>query len=431
MSLSARKAAVDALEKLRRGAGMSEHVFDSVIAGNEISDADTALASRIYYGVIQNMLYIDAVLTHFSSVSIKKVQPKVMDILRCAVFQILFLDRVPDSAAVNEAVNQCKKSFPKAGGYVNAVLRKISKEKDDLPEFGNTPTEKLSIKYSHPVWFTEYVINLLGLDGAEKLLSADNTTPPVFLQKNTLSEKSLDLPAHEYLENCYTVQSFSEIANKAEFKSGAYYVQDPAAKMSVIASDVKPGDTVIDVCAAPGGKSITAAMLMQNIGTIKSFDINDKKITKISDNAARLGIDIISAEAHDGKDNITELNDTADVVLCDVPCSGFGVIRKKPEIRYKSFEEVKNLPQTQLAILENASRYVKRGGVILYSTCTILTEENEDVVNSFIEKNREFTAEDFTIPAGKSENGMMRLYPHIHNTDGFFICKLRRSGTQV
>lgn len=426
MSLSARKAAVDALEKFRRGSGMSERVFDAVISGKEISDADAALASRIFYGVLQNMLYIDTVIGHYSTFPLKKIQPKVMDILRCAVFQILFLDRVPDSAAVNEAVTQCKKNFQNAAGFVNALLRKISKEKEELPEFGFNEADKLSIQYSHPIWFTLYVIRLLGYDGAEKLLASDNMTPPVYLQKNQLSLQSLSLTPHDTLQNCFVVRNFSEIAKTDEFKNGAYYVQDPAAKMAVMASDVKPGDTVIDVCAAPGGKSITAAMLMQNKGKILSFDINDKKTAKIYDNAKRLGISIICAEAHDGKENIEVLNDSADVVLCDVPCSGFGVIRKKPEIRYKSFEEVAGLPKTQLAILRNASRYVKRGGVLLYSTCTILTEENEDVVKAFLAEHEEFVPEDYILPVGKSVNGMIRLYPHIHDTDGFFICKLRR-----
>ncbi len=426
MPLSARKAAVDALEKLRRTDEMSESALDSAISGKDISAADSALAARIFYGVLQNRLYLDAVIAYFSDIPLRKLQPKVTDIMRCAVFQILFLDRVPDSAAVNEAVKQCKKSFPKASGFVNAVLRKISANKTSLPEFGKTPAEKLSIRYSHPLWLAEYAIKLLGCDGAERLFAADNTTPPVYFQKNTLCNLSLALKAHAYLENCFVSDSFSAVADTAEFKSGAYYVQDPAAKMSVLASGVKPGDTVIDVCAAPGGKSIAAAMQMQNRGTIKAFDINEKKIEKINKNAQRLGIGIIHAEAHDGKINIPALNDSTDAVLCDVPCSGFGVIRKKPEIRYKTFEEVSKLPDIQLAILNNAARYVKPGGVLLYSTCTILTEENEDVIKAFLHNNSTFQPENFELPVGSSQNGMMRLYPHIHNTDGFFICKLRR-----
>ncbi|MBQ9858523.1 MAG: methyltransferase domain-containing protein, partial [Oscillospiraceae bacterium] len=209
-------------------------------------------------------------------------------------------------------------------------------------------------------------------------------------------------------------------------KNGLFYVQDPAAKMAIMAAAPKTGDKVIDVCAAPGGKSIAAAMLMNGIGEIYSYDIGEKKLPKIIDSANRLGIEIISVEKADGREFIEKHEASADVVIADVPCSGFGVIRKKPEIRYKDYKDISGLPEIQLAILKNASSYVKPNGVLLYSTCTVLSEENGDVVSKFLQDNDKFIVEDFEIPVGKSQNGMMTLYPHIHDTDGFFICKLRR-----
>lgn len=436
MSLKARDAALAALERFRKSNMRSESALSSVLDNSDIEHRDAALASRIFYSVIQNYYYIDAVIGNFSTMPVKNVQPKVMDILRVCCSQILFLYRVPDFSAVNEAVAACKKSFPKAAGFVNAVCRKISDNKDNLPVFGNTDAERLSIRYSHPVWFVERLMSEMSCDDCVKLLSANNEVPPTYLQCNTI-KSSVDefyrlfidnggAAKHPYLDGCVCVDNFGSVAESEAFKKGSFYVQDPAAKMAIIAAEPKSGDKVIDVCAAPGGKSIASAIMMNNTGSIFSYDIGEKKLPKIKESAERLGIKIINAAKADGREFIAEHFESADVVIADVPCSGFGVIRKKPEIRYKEYSDVSNLPVIQLAILKNASRYVKTGGVLLYSTCTVLSEENGDVVSEFLKDNECFELEDFEIPAGKSENGMMTLYPHIHGTDGFFICKLRR-----
>ncbi len=436
MSLTARDAALAALERFRKSNMRSESALSSVLDSSRMDPRDSALAARIFYSAIQNYYYIDAIIGSFSTVPIKKIQPKVMDILRVCITQILFLDRVPDFSAVNEAVSACKKAFPKAASFVNAVCRKVSDNKDKLPVFGKTDAEKLSIKYSHPLWFVERLLSEMSIEETEKLLAANNSTPPAYLQCNTLKCSTSEfydffagvegLTKHPYLDGCVCADNFGAVAGSDAFKNGLFYVQDPAAKMSILAAAPKSGDKVIDVCAAPGGKSIAAAMMMNGIGEINSYDIGEKKLPKIIESANRLGIEIISAQKADGRDFIEKHEASADVVIADVPCSGFGVIRKKPEIRYKDYSEVSGLPEIQLAILKNVSRYVKPDGVLLYSTCTVLSEENGDVVSKFLRENDMFALEDFEIPVGKSKNGMMTLYPHIHDTDGFFICKLRR-----
>ncbi len=432
MSVNAREAAALALERFRKSGMRSENALSSVLNAYKLEARDSSLAARLFYTVIQNLYYIDAVISEFSSTPIKEIHAKVLDILRICCSQILYFDRVPDFSAVNEAVLQCKKVQPKAAGFVNAICRKISDNKNNFPFFGNTDCEKLSIKYSHPLWLVKKLNEYMSLDELEKLLDANNAIPPVYLHYNPLKcsasdiEKSLDVFKHPYLDGCFCTDNFGKLAESTEFKNGLFYVQDPAAKMSVIAASPESGNTVVDVCAAPGGKSIAAAMMMNNNGRVFSFDIGEKKIPKILEAAERLGIDIIKAEKADGRVFISELESKADVVIADVPCSGFGVIRKKPEIRYKDYSDVSNLPEIQLSILKNASRYVKVGGTLLYSTCTVLREENENVVNAFLSIQDNFLSEDFEIPAGSSKDGMMTLYPHIHGTDGFFICKLRR-----
>ena len=436
MSLTARDAALAALERFRKSNMRSENAISSVLESSKMDTRDSALAARIFYSAIQNYYYIDAIIENFSAVPVKKIQPKVMDILRICISQILFLDRVPDFSAVNEAVAVCKKSFPKASSFVNAVCRKVSDNKHNFTVFGKTEAERLSIKYSHPLWFVERLIDEISLEETEKLLYANNCTPPAYLQCNTIKCDTDEfyslfsgvdgVTKHPYLNGCVCSDSFGAVAGTDAFKNGLFYVQDPAAKMAILAAGPKPGQKVVDVCAAPGGKSIAAAMMMNGIGSVYSYDISEKKLPKITDSAERLGIDIISVAKADGREFIEMHESSADVVIADVPCSGFGVIRKKPEIRYKDYKDVSGLPEIQLDILKNASRYVKIGGTLLYSTCTILSEENCGVVISFLRDNENFVLENFEIPVGKSDNGMMTLYPHIHDTDGFFICKLRR-----
>ncbi len=428
----ARAAALEILERCRRNSAWSSATIDSVITKYSLDARSAALASGISLGVMQNSSLCDYYIDYFST---SKIEPKVRDIMRAAVYQLLFMDRIPDNAAVNEAVEQVKSlGFSRASGFVNAVLRRIAKDKDKLPEIHDKGSAKyLSVKYSHPLWLAELMINEKGYEFAEAFLSANNTVPKTAIQVNTLKistpefemklrERGVEFKRHDWLENCLVVSG--NITSMYGFSEGLFYVQDPAARCAVSAAELKPGMSVLDACAAPGGKSFAAAIDMKNSGSILSCDLHEKKLSLIDSGAERLGIDIISTEAVDARKERGEL---FDVIIADVPCSGLGVIRKKPDIRLKAPDELEKLPEIQLAVLNNLTKNLKAGGVFIYSTCTVLKRENEDMVNAFLADNDCFTAEKFTLPNGKTaENGMYTFWPNIDETDGFFICKIRR-----
>lgn len=428
----ARAAALEVLERCRRNSSWSSAALDSVITKYSLDSRSAALAANICLGVMQNCTLCDFYIDSFSTA---KIEPKVRDILRCAVYQLLFMDKIPRNAAVNEAVEQAKKlGYSRASGFVNAILRTIAGNLDSLPEIpGKGCAEYLSVKYSHPVWLVQRIIAEKGYDFAEAFLAANNVPPKTSIQINTLKisaeafmnklrENGVNFSKHEWLEPClYVSGSVTAIPG---FNEGEFYIQDAAARCAVCAAELKEGMYVLDACAAPGGKSFAAAIDMHGNGSITSCDLHEKKLKLICEGAARLGIDIISTEAADAR---AERSEMFDAIIADVPCSGLGVIRKKPDIRFKSDAEIENLPEIQLDILNNLAKNLKVGGVLIYSTCTVLKAENEDVVNAFLSGNSGFAAEKFMLPNGKTaENGMYTFWPNIDGTDGFFVCKLRR-----
>lgn len=430
MADNARLAALTALEKCRRSGAWSTEAIDSAIKKFDLDRRSAALASHIFLGVMQNLTLCDYYIDKLSNINI---EPKVRDILRCAVYQILFMDRIPDSAAVNEAVKQTKSTgFSRASGFVNAVLRKLSSNKASLPELPNKPSiAYLSTRYSHPEWLTKRLCDEKGYEFAEAFLGANNAVPDMALQINTLktdmaklSERGFEFEPCDKLDNCIIpLQLKGSITTCPEFAEGLFYVQDPAAAAAVSIMELKPKMTVLDCCAAPGGKSFAAAIAMQNKGSILSCDIHEKKLRLIDEGAKRLGIDIITTRLADAREC---RHGEFDAVICDVPCSGIGVIRKKPDIRFKDEESIAKLPEIQLAILCNAATSLKVGGVLMYSTCTVLKSENVDVVTAFLNVNADFVLEPFETGFGKASNGYYTFWPNVDGTDGFFVCKLRR-----
>lgn len=431
----AREAAVFALERTRRDGAWSSALADIMKTKYDLDARSLSLAVTITLGVIQNRTLCDWYIDFFSTSS-AKIEPKVRDILRSAVYQLVFMDKIPASAAVNEAVALCKKlGYSRAAGFCNAVLRKLASNTDDLHEIpGKGSAGYLSIKYSHPLWFAEYLISRRGYDAAEAFLKADNTPPETCLQVNTLKTDAQELlhiltdagaecRMHPWLPDC--IVSSGDVSSLPGFEEGLFYVQDPAAKCACLCAQLTEAKTVLDACAAPGGKSFSAAVIMKDGGRITSHDLHEKKIGLIKSGAQRLGISSIECSARDAR---LPLSETYDAVIADVPCSGFGVIRKKPEIRYKAREDCAAMPQIQLAILNNLSGAVNRGGVLVYSTCTVLREENEDVVEEFLRQHGDYTAEEFMLPNGEiAVGGMITFWPDVHGTDGFFVCKLRRN----
>lgn len=412
-----RKTALEALERFRRDGAWSRQVLTALAKKNSLDSRDSALAARIFYGVLQNLSFCD----HYIGLYAKgKLEPKVRDILRIGMYQLLFMDRVPASAAVNQSVLLCRKAgYDRAAGLVNAVLRRVSREKDSLPEVpGKGTAEYLSVRYSHPLWLVEELMALRGYEGAEAVLRADNEPVPIYIQTNTLRTspetlcKALGGRQHDSIEGCILLDNPGDFTKTEEFRMGHFYVQDPAARMAVLLADPKPGMRVLDTCAAPGGKSFGAAIAMNNEGVVHSRDISDSKLNLVMDGADRLGLSIIDCTAGDARDIC---GGDYDVVIADLPCSGLGVIRKKPDIRYREKSELDRLPELQRELLESVATAVKPGGVLVYSTCTWRKRENEGVSESFLKEHPEFVIE--------SER---TCWPDTDGMDGFYICRMKR-----
>lgn len=427
MKKSPRAAALTVLEKCRRSGAWSDAVLDSVIAGAALDGRDAALCTRLCTGVLQNSALCDFYIDCYSSVKTTKLEPKILDILRMSVYQLLFMDRVPVHAAVSEGVLLAKSHNARAAGLVNAVLRRVAENVQSLPEVpGKGTAEYLSVLYSHPLWLCRTLVQERGYDFAEKLLAANNTAPGATAQVNTLRTDTAALQAVLAAEGVKStptdvpgslaLETPGDLKRLESFREGMFYIQDNAARMAVLAADPKPGDRVLDACAAPGGKSFAAAIAMRDTGEIISCDIHEKKLTRIRSGAQRLGIGCIRTHVMDARRPDSDFTGAFDLVLADVPCSGIGVIRKKPDIRLKDEEELKRLPAIQLDILRGLADTLKPGGALLYSTCTVLRRENEGVIEAFLSENTSF------VPEGN----MRTLFPHVDGTDGFFICKLRK-----
>lgn len=433
--MDARTTALSALIACRRQAAWSDGVLKEYIARDALNGRDAAFASRLCYGVLQNRMLLDFYLAQKVTGGLKKLQPLVLDILRLGAYQILLCDRVPASAAVNESVEQAKRYANRAAaGLVNGVLRALARDKDSL-----TQPDDLATRYSHPQPLVALLADSLPEGQLEPFLAADNAPAPTCLQVNPLRadadevKRALDAHGvsytpHPWLADAFLVSGTGNLESLPPFCEGKVYVQDAAARLAAMVSGVKPGMQVLDCCAAPGGKSFAAAMQMQNMGQIVSCDIHGHKTALIEKGAQRLGIAIIHAMQLDAREENAEFLGRFDVVIADVPCSGLGVIRKKPDIRYKDLAPMADLPNIQRAILDNVCRYVAPGGALLYSTCTVLRRENEDVVHAFLAGHPEFSLETLALPPKlqAQNDGMLTLLPPLHESDGFFISKLRR-----
>ena len=440
MSHSARDTALKVLIACRTHGAWADAALKAQLARDQLSPQDAALCSRMVYGVTQNRLLLDFYLAAYCSQKPDHLQPPLLDILRLGAYQILFLDKVPDRAAVSEAVELAKRSGRgQAAGLVNAVLRKLSQNKNALPSIPDRDEVKfLSIRYSHPKWLVKRLLELLGRGETEAFLAADNTAAPLTVQVNPLKTTQEKLTAelealgvrvtpHVWVPGCLELSGTGDLTALEPFQAGHFLVQDGAAALAARAAAVTPGQRVLDVCAAPGGKSFGAAFAMEDRGEILACDLHENKLKRIQDGAQRLGLTSIRTAAADGREFRPEWEAAFDTVLVDAPCSGLGIIRKKPDTRYKKADDLFTLPVVQQAILDNACRYVKPGGVLVYSTCTILPEENQQVTDAFLAQHRDFSREDLPLPdqAGQAD-GQVTLWPHRHDTDGFYICRMRR-----
>lgn len=406
------------LNKIERDKAYSNITVDAVLNENEATSAPFVCA--LVYGVLERKITIDYILSKFLTQPIKKLNPQVLTLLRMGVYQIKYMDKVPGSAAVNESVKLSKKvKCAFASGLINSVLRKVSTTEVSLPETDNKIYD-LSIKYSCPEQLVEHYVNDYGYIDAEKILESSIGSVSTFIRVNNLKISTDELISQ--LENEDVIskkienrENSLEIISGAVFKTecykkGYFHAQDLASQTCIDFLNPQENEVVFDLCAAPGGKSFTIAEKMNNKGNVFSFDLYEHKIKLINDGAKRLGITIIDAQIGDASVFNSDLP-KADKVLCDVPCGGLGVIRRKPEIKYKDFSFIDKLCDLQYNILNNASLYLKEKGVLVYSTCSLSKSENEDVCNRFLNEHNNFKLE-----------SMVTLIPH-KDSDGFFFAK--------
>ena len=442
--MDAREVSLLSLNDCQRQGGWSDAILKKRLASAGLDSRDGALATQLCFGVLQNRLLLDFYLSRFSNLPLKRMEGRVVEALRLGAYQMLFLDKIPHSAAVNASVELTRKHCknPRAAGMVNGILRNLERSLDSLPAIPReNPVSCLSVLYSHPEWLVEEFLTALGSEETARLLAANNSQAPITAMANTtkttveglakaLEGEGVTARPHPWLADCLILSKTGNLERLAAFQEGLFYVQDSASKLSALALGPEPGLRVLDCCAAPGGKSFAAAIQMEGGGEVVSCDLHPHKKKLIQAGADRLGLKNITPLTADGKAVRPEWENAFDRVLVDAPCSGLGVIRKKPDIRYKDPEPLKDLPRVQRAILDNAARYVKPGGVLVYSTCTLLRRENEAVALGFLADHPHFKAEGFPLPecVGDARTGMLTLWPHRQGTDGFFICRLRREG---
>ena len=435
--MGARETALNALIACRKNGAWPNAALKDYLQRDRLDSRDAALATRLVYGVLQNREKLSFYLKQFLTGKLSGLHPMVKDILHLGLYQISKLDRVPDSAAVNEAVELAKKYCPKqknAPALVNAVLRKAASTRGSWVE-----PVSYAERYSHPEELVTLLKKSLPKGKLEPMLIADNTAPQTVVQVNllkTTTEKLVELlenqgigwEKHPWMEGCLILSGVGNLERLDALREGLFYVQDPASRLSVQCAQLQKGWHVLDCCAAPGGKSFASAIAMEGTGSILSCDIYPHKAELIAKGAHRLGFENITVQCRDAALENPQWLGRFDAVIADVPCSGLGIIRKKPDIRYKNLAELEGLPPLQRAILENQAKYVRPGGVLLYSTCTVLPRENQEVVNAFLADHPEFCTEPLDLPEvfPRNDTGMLTLIPGEYDTDGFFICRLRR-----
>ncbi len=420
-----RRASLDILLRMEQdaGEGYSNRLLDAAISKYSFDGADRALLSRLVSGVTERRITLDYIISKFSKSPLSKLDPDALCLLRMGIYQLRYLDRIPSHAAVNETVNLARS---RSRGFINAILRSYLRTSEI--KFPQKPeSERLSVAYSAPRELCEKFISLFGIEKAESILASYLETPALTLRVNTLKTTRGELVsklADEGFKAIPTARSPFGIrvigsGLPSAISEGLAYVQDEASQISSLVLDPREGDSVLDACACPGGKSFSAAMLMQNKGSITSCDLHDSKLPLIESGAERLGISIIKTEQ---RDSSKPQGGQYDRIICDVPCSGLGVAAKKTEIKYRSLAENAELPPLQYNILCAVSQSLRAGGVLVYSTCTILPEENEENVRRFLSEHNDFEA----LPFDGAPEGMLTFLPCAEH-DGFFISKLTRT----
>lgn len=436
--LNPRNTALNVLMKIEQDNAYSNIALNNAIRENRLSGLDSSFVSALVYGVLERKITLDYIIKQYSKIPLRKIEPKTKMILRLGILQLLFMDKIPESAAVNESVNLAKKcKLQKSSGFINGILRSITRaeEKYKLPD----KSDKIlyySVKYSAPQELVKLWINSYGELNTEKLLISLGGRPKICARINTLKTDKNSLIAElakdnvtaeqiPFLENAVSLTETGSIECLSAYKSGKLHIQDASSQLCVDFLSPKPREVMLDVCSAPGGKSFTAAQYMGDRGKIFACDLYDHKLKLISDGSKRLGIHSIITMKRDGASSQTSLP-LADKILCDVPCSGLGILSRKPEIRYKDNLITDDLPQLQYKILCQSAQYLANGGRLVYSTCTLNPEENNKNAQRFLEEHPDFFGVKLSLPsqinrAFEENDYEITLMPHTAGTDGFYI----------
>ena len=416
--------------------------LNSAVHEENLSGGDVSFLSALVYGVLERKLMLEYIIRQYSSIRIKKIEAKTLIVLYLGMYQLIYMDKVPDSAAVNESVKLCKQlKLYKSSGFVNAVLRNFVRadKQYKLPDQSDR-LRYLSVVYSCPECITKEMLDTYGEELTELILKGIIGRPPICVRVNTLKTDTNSLIAElekqgitaervPYLSDSLYLSSTGSLDKIPQFRQGHFFVEDAASQLCAEMLDAQPGEKIADVCAAPGGKSLYTAIKMGDRGEVFSYDIHEHKIKLMKDNAKRLGVSSIRTAVRDAS------SDTAlpecQRILCDVPCSGWGILRRKPEIRYKTDTNIDNLPNLQYSILCMSAKYLPIDGALVYSTCTLRKAENHKVVERFLKEHPDFVGEALELPDGighkvTEQPYCLTLLPGVYNTDGFFIAKLRR-----
>ncbi len=416
--------------------------INHAVREEKLSGVDVSFLSALVYGVLERKLTLEHIIRQYSSLRIRKIEKKTLIVLYLGVYQLIYMDKVPDSAAVNESVKLCKKlRLYKSSGFVNAVLRNLVRADKHytLPDRSQT-LKYLSVVYSCPETIVQELIDDYGAENTETILNGFIGRPPVTIRVNTLKtdkptlvrrlkEQGIGVEEIPYLKDSLKLSNTGSLDMIPQFKAGHFYVEDAASQLCAEMLGAKPGDHIADVCAAPGGKSFYLALSMCDEGEVYSYDVHEHKLKLIRDSAKRLGIDIIQPAIRDASAD-TDLPD-CDRILCDVPCSGLGILRRKPEIRYKTDTNIDILTKLQYSILCMSAKHLPTDGVLVYSTCTLRRAENHRIVRRFLKEHPDFVPEPLKLPKGidrrvPEEDHCLTLLPGVYDNDGFFIAKLRR-----
>lgn len=439
--MNSRELAFKTLYDIERNKNYSNISINKNFKNVNISDQEKGLATELIYGIIENKYYLNYIIDKLSKIKSKKMSTYVKISLWLGIYQMLFLDSIKDHAAVNESVNLIKKYDKKSSGFVNAILRNVLRQKETIMEIKDKEIkDELSIKYSYNPWIVEKWIKDFGQDFAEDLLDANSQKPNLYIRTNTLkisrdelieklSGDGISCSKVNGIDEAIMVQNLKNIENNKLFRSGYFTIQDISSMLVGKVTNPHKNSKVLDICSAPGGKTTHVATIMENTGEVVARDVFAHKLKLIKSTVNRLGLENVKVENKDALKLDENSIDKYDYVLADVPCSGLGIIKRKPEIKFKEQSDLSGLPEIQSKILNNASKYVKENGMLIYSTCTIHDEENINVVSRFLKENENFKLvpiENINIDLENQEKGYIKIYPNIHGMDGFFIAKLKR-----